>query len=73
MSNDQLYKELSGKVGLPNSESLQTVWRMLCMGEEAQVANMLPGTAGMTCKARMIIFTFACLCAARRVMLTGNG
>ncbi len=45
MSNDQLYRELSGKVGLPNSESLHAVWRMLCTEDEAKVANMLPGTA----------------------------
>lgn len=46
MSTDQLYRELSGKVGLPNSESLHDVWRMLCTEDEARVANLLPGTAG---------------------------
>ena len=44
MDKNQLYKDLSVKVGLGDSEHLHDVWRLLCTDEEAAVANMLPGT-----------------------------
>ena len=44
MDNKQLYKDLSEKFGLGNSEHLHDVWRLLCTIDEAWVANMLPGT-----------------------------
>jgi Pyruvate/2-oxoacid:ferredoxin oxidoreductase delta subunit len=44
MDKNQLYKDLSEKVGLGNSEHLHDVWRLLCTDDEAIVANMLPGT-----------------------------
>ncbi len=42
MSQDDVYLELSKKLGVENSRLLPEIWKMLCSPEEAALLNALP-------------------------------
>ncbi|OHD65461.1 MAG: hypothetical protein A2176_13065 [Spirochaetes bacterium RBG_13_51_14] len=42
---EELYRQLNTKFGLGNSKYLTEIWQILCTDEEAETANVLPGTA----------------------------
>lgn len=44
MANQTVYKELSKKLMMENSEILPRIWSLVCTEEEAEMVNLLPGT-----------------------------
>ncbi len=44
MANQDVYKELSKKLMMENSEILPKIWGVICTEEEAEIENLLPGT-----------------------------
>jgi Pyruvate/2-oxoacid:ferredoxin oxidoreductase delta subunit/DNA-binding transcriptional ArsR family regulator len=45
MSQQDLYRELSKKVGTEHSQIVQQIWKTVCTPEEAALINVLPATA----------------------------
>ena len=44
MSNPNIYKELSKKLNMENSQILPRIWSLICNEEEAEIINSLPRT-----------------------------
>ena len=44
MEDKDLYQALSSQIGMPDSERIQRLWKMLCTEEEAKLLLTMPGT-----------------------------
>jgi NAD-dependent dihydropyrimidine dehydrogenase PreA subunit len=45
MTSEDLYRELSKKVGTEHSHIVPEIWKIVCTPEEAEIVNALPATA----------------------------